>query len=254
MLSGFALGRHRHGALRVDEAYVFEEVWGPCEGVCTELGAPIRKDLARTEQFKILADSVGRSQTVVLRAASDNQFAHMIARTLKAKWVNSLVIAERKLTRKAGVSIPAEYRLRMFENRDEFHISRIHKQAFKETISIEDYRAWATAANCRTIIATYDRKPVGFIIAEKRSYASLGDFTIAVKPTHQNKGVGYALLQTALNIFIDIGVSRVVADYLMLNASAHNLYRKLGFKPKRTYDFFVLKKRKPKTDSEKLNR
>ncbi len=240
-LSGFALGRQRCGIMRMDGAFVFEEVWGPCDGISSELGILSRRDRERALRFKKLIDSLDFKFPIVLRAATDNQFAHMIARTLKARWVNGLVIAERRLNRKFEFSTPAEYKFRTFEDGDQFYMSEIHKDAFKETVSLEDYKAWATAMNCRTIIATHHEEPIGFIIAEKRCCDSLGDFNIAVQPAHQGKGIGSALLKAAFNILIDMEVKRVIADYLMLNTSAHNLYQKHNFKPTRIYNYFLMK-------------
>ena len=95
-----------------------------------------------------------------------------------------------------------------------------------------------------SIMATHRGEPVGFIIAEKGNYASLGDFTIVVRPAHRNKCVGSALPQAALNVFVNMGVRRVITDYLTVIVPAHNLYRKLGLRQKRTYDFFMLQNKK----------
>ncbi len=96
-LSGFALSRRRQGVARMNEALVFEEVWGPCDGISSELVALSRRDRKRALQFKKLISSLDFGSSIVLRAAADNQFAHMVARSLKARWVNGLIIAERKL-------------------------------------------------------------------------------------------------------------------------------------------------------------
>ncbi len=237
---GFALGRRRRGAMQMNAAFVFEEVWGPSDGTSNELGRLSRKDTERALKFRKLINSLDFKLPIVLRAATDNQFAHIIARLLKAKWVNGLIIAERKLNKKFEFSAPAGYRFNMFEDGDQFFMSKIHKEAFNEDISPEDYKVWATAENCRTIVATHREEPVGFIIAERRHCGSLGDFNIAVKPTHQGKGVGSALLKAAFNIFIDMKVKRVIADYLILNTSAHNFYQKHGLKPKRNYNYFLM--------------
>lgn len=223
------------------EAFIFEEVWVPCEGLSSELGEPRIVDIKRILKFKSLIDSMNFRSPTVLRAATDNQFMHMVARALKAKWINGLVIAERTLNKKIRFSNLTGYRLRLFEEGDQFYMSKIHEKAFKEKCNPEIYRAWATAANCRTMIATHYTVPVGFIIAEKRGYGFLGDFTIAIEPAHQGKGIGSILLKTAFNVFIDMGVRRVIADYLMLNASAHRLYQKHKFKPKRIYNYFLYK-------------
>lgn len=237
-LDGFALGRRRQGALRMREFFVFEEVWGPCEGTSNELAQPCEDDIRRVNEFRELIDSLGRFP-VVLRAAVDNHFAHLISRTLEADWVNGLILAEKTLNGKVELPAPVGYKLRMFEDRDEYYMSNIHKAAFEEVISPETYRAWATATNCHAVMATVDKHPVGFIIAEKRRCGSLGDFTIAVHPTHQGKGIGTALLKTAFNIFVDVKVKTVIADYLMLNRRAHNLYQRHKLEPKRIYNYFL---------------
>lgn len=240
VLSGFALGRKRRATVQIGEAFVFEEVWGPCDGNSTELGVLSRKDQKRAFEFKKSVCSLDSKLPTVLRAATDNQFAHIVARQLKARWVNGLVIAEKKLESKFELSIPAEYKLRMFEDGDQSCMSEIHREAFDEEISLEEYRAWATAASCQTVMATHRGKVVGFIIAEKRRCGSLGDFNIAIKPAHQHRGVGSALLKAAFNIFLEMQVKKVIADYLMLNTHAHILYYKHGFRPKRTYNYFLM--------------
>ncbi len=128
----------------------------------------------------------------------------------------------------------------MFEDGDQFFMSEIHKKALNEDVSPKDYKEWATAANCQTIIAIHRDAPVGFIIAEKRCCGSLGDFNIAVKPAHQSKGIGSALLRAAFNILLDMKVKKVIADYLVLNTHAHNLYQKHGFKLQRIYNYFLV--------------
>jgi hypothetical protein len=85
-------------------AFVFEEVWGPCDGLPNELGQPSKRDMQRIFQFRRLIDSVNCEPPIVLRAATDNQFEHMIVRGLKARWVNGLVIAERTLNKKVKFS------------------------------------------------------------------------------------------------------------------------------------------------------
>jgi ribosomal protein S18 acetylase RimI-like enzyme len=240
VLRGFALGRRRRAALQIGEAFVFEEVWGPCDGNTTELGVLSRKDQKRAFEFKKSVCSLDAKLPTVLRAATDNQFAHMVARQLKTKWVNGLVIAEKKLENKVTLSIPTEYKLRNFEDGDQSCMSDIHRETFNEELSPEEYRAWATATNCHTIIATHRDNLVGFITVEKRRCGSLGDFNIAIKPEHQNRGIGSALLKAAFNIFLEMKVKKIIADYLMLNTHAQSLYYKHGFTPKRTYNYFSI--------------
>jgi len=232
-VSGFALGRPR------DETFVFEEIWGPCDGISNELSRPSMRDVRRMLDFKKLLSSLDSKVPIMLRAATDNQFAHLIARALRASWMNGLIIAERTLSKKFEISTPMGYKLRMFRDSDQLYMSKIRKEAFGKVLSPDDYKAWATKKNCRTIMATCHEELVGFIIAEKRPCGSLGDFTIAVKPSHQRKGIGSTLLKAAFNVFIEMEAKRVIADYLMLNTPAHRLYQKHSFKPKRIYNYFL---------------
>ena len=241
-VKGFALGRHSQGALRMRGAFAFEEVWAPCDGVSTELGCLSEDDIEKVNRFRELIESM-EENLIVIRASVDNSFAHLVARTLKANWINGLVLAERKLSEKVEVSVPKGFRLRTFKSGDENRIARIHKEVFGENFSPMRYRIWATASNCRTIVATKNGFPVGFIIAEKRSCGSLGDFIIAVDPSHHRKGLGSTLLQAAFNVFIDMNVKKVIADYLMLNTPAHHFYQKHNFRPKRTYNYFLYGKK-----------
>ncbi len=233
MLSGFALGRFR------GKIFVFEEVWGPCDGIREELTPPSKRDNQRILQFKSLADSLNFNVPMLLRAAIDNQFTHLLARTLKASWVNGLIIAERILGKQFEFSIPSGYKLRMFKDGDQFDMTKIHEEVYGRIFSPKDYRTWATGANCHTIIATHYDELIGFLIAEKRRCGSLGDFAIAIKPLHQGKGMGSTLLKAAFNVFVDMGVKKVIADYLKLNTPAYKLYQKHKFKPKRIYNYFL---------------
>ena len=80
------------------------------------------------------------------------------------------------------------------------------------------------------------------MIAERRKCSSLGNFVIAVRPKYQSKHVGSALLKAGLNSLVQMGVRRVVVDCLMLNAPAHDLYKKHGFKFRRICNYFLLSK------------
>jgi len=74
------------------EVFVFEEIWGTCDGILTELGQPSKDDTTKVHEFKEAIDSLGKFP-IVLRAPVDNHFAHLISRILKADWVNGLVLS-----------------------------------------------------------------------------------------------------------------------------------------------------------------
>jgi ribosomal protein S18 acetylase RimI-like enzyme len=251
-LNGFALGRRKHHAFGLHETFVFEEIWANCDGTSTEWGFPSEDDIRRLDQFKRLISSLDEPQ-IVLRAPVDNNFAHLVARNLDAIWINGLILAERRWKDKVEFSTPPGVKLRVFKNGDQKYMARIHQESFAENISPDQYKAWATKLNCRTIIAIKERCPVGFIIAEKRRCGSLGDFTIAIDHHYRRRGLGSALLCSAFNVFVDMELNKVIADCLLLNSSAHYLYQKHNFKPKRIYNYFVCKNARESSHEKALN-
>lgn len=114
------------------------------------------------------------------------------------------------------------------------------KEVYSEQVSPGEFKDWATKKQCKTLVASLGNQPVGFIIAEKRPYNSLGDFAIAVSPSQQRRGLGGALLDAGLNALYQIGVKRVIADYRMFNGATHALYGGRGFKPSRVYNYFLV--------------
>ena len=85
-----------------------------------------------------------------------------------------------------------------------------------------------------------DDQPVGFIIAEKRSYGGFGDFMIAVDPSKHGIGIGSALMESGLNDLLRMGVKTAIADFLMLNTKVQALNRKHGFEIVRAYNYYKL--------------
>lgn len=85
-LKGVVLGRRRERS-SLHGAFVFEEAWAPVGSLSGELDHVSLKNKERVMQFKQLLESGGLPKRLVLRAALDNQFAHMIARELKGTWI-----------------------------------------------------------------------------------------------------------------------------------------------------------------------
>ena len=142
VIRGFALGRRKQGALRMHGAFIFEELWGPCDGVTTELGCSNEHDIERVNRFKELIESL-EENFIILRAAVDNPFAHLVARSLNAHWINGLVLAEKRLKGKIKLSALNGFRLRMFKNGDGNHMARIHKEVFGQYSHPKSYKDWA---------------------------------------------------------------------------------------------------------------
>ncbi len=234
-LSGFTLAR------RLEGFFVLEEMWATFDGLFGDKIEISVKDMYRVGAFKRqVLERIERPS--LIRGAIENHFAHGIARGLNIPWFNGLVLGERILTARIDpLNIPEGYALRDFKTGDESFFSSLHQQVYSKEVSREAFRDWATNDNCKTIVATNRESPAGFIIVEKRKYKSIGDFYIAVLPSHHRRGVGGALLDMALNIMYDMGVRRIIADYRTFNAATHALYAGRGFKPVRIYNYFRIK-------------
>ncbi len=186
-VAGFALGREVLGRWHI------EELWGPSQG-SNGVDRPVEAvDVSRAQRFGRVVE--GMPPAVLIRAAVDNPFASIVARQLGGEWCGGFLLAVRKLQNECPVFIPANCSLRGFEKGDEYHLSRIHGRAFDYTHSPGEYERWATQPHCKTTIAWFDDRPVGFLIAEKRSYGGFGDFMIAVDPSKHRIGIGSALLE-----------------------------------------------------------
>jgi ribosomal protein S18 acetylase RimI-like enzyme len=231
-LSGVALGRHVKGF------FVLEELWAPFDGLFGDVVDVSETDILRARAFQSQVLLRIRERPLLVRGATDNFYAHGIARVLKLPWFNGMILAERALPRGTAIRIPKGYALRNFRKGDERFFSSLYREVYSEEVSAAEFRDWATKDYCRTIVASLGRKPVGFIIAERRPYGSLGDFTIAVSPQHHRRGVGGALLDAGLDALFRMGAKRAIADYRTFNGATHALYEGRGFKPKRVYNYF----------------
>jgi ribosomal protein S18 acetylase RimI-like enzyme len=232
-LTGFALARSVRGC------FVVEELWGQFDGVFGDVIKMSKRDLVRARAFGSQVLKGIAERPLLIRGAMDNCFAHGIARALKLPWFNGLVLADRTIGAGVGpVTIPDGYAIRAYAPGDEAFFSCLYRQVYSETVSSEKFEDWATKSKCRTYVALRGSERVGFVIAEKRPYDLLGDFTIAVSPLHQRRGVGGALLDAGLDSLYRMGARRAIADYRTLNGATHALYGSRNFKPRRTYNYF----------------
>ena len=237
-LSGFALGRNVKGF------FVLEELWEDFDGLFGDAVKISERDRFRVETFKSQVLERIDERPLLIRGAIDNYFAHGVARSLNLPWFNGLVLGTRSLDESVDiVRVPQGYVLREFGSGDEKFFSSLYREVYSERVSLNEFREWATKKNCKTFVATHLDKPVGFIIAEKRPYKSLGDFAIAVSLLHHRKGVGGALLDAGMNALHEMGVQKAIADYRTLNGATHALYRGRGFRPERVYNYFWVDKR-----------
>ena len=232
-LSGFALGRI------VREIFVIEELWGKSDGLFGDTIRITEEDLTRARVFRSQVLNGIQERPLLVRGAIDNYFAHGIARALRLPWFNGLVLAERSVRKGINrVTLPDGYFLRHYVSGDEVFFSSLYRRVYSEVVTPTEFRDWVTGSIGKTIVASYGKERVGFIITEKRSYSSMGDFAIAVSPEHQRRGVGGALLDAGIDIMYQLGVKRIIVDYRTLNGATHALYGSRGFRPRRTYNYF----------------
>ncbi len=232
-LAGFALGRERLGWWHM------EELWGPSTG-SNGIDQPAQADdISRARRFGKIVQSL--PGPILVRAAVDNPFANILAREAGAEWCGGFLLSKRNIRTERTVHAPNNCSLRRFEKGDEYHLSRIHRRNFDYPLTPEEYREWAQGPKRQTNVATVRGRPVGFIIAEKRPYNRIGDFKVAVDPSYHGRGIGSALLETALNDLHRMDVRTVIADFLLLNGPAQALYRAHGFRIARAYNYYKLK-------------
>lgn len=235
-LSGFALGRNVKGF------FVIEELWEEFEGLFGDKIKISEIDRLRIETFRSQVLEKIDERPILMRGAIDNHFAHGVARALNLSWFNGLILGARVLDERIdSIVLPRGYILRDFCAGDEEFLSSLYREVYEEQVPAEEFEEWATKKNCKTIVASLRSRPVGFIIAEKRLYNSLGDFAIAVSPSHQRKGIGGALLDSGMNALYEMGVRMAIVDYRTFNGATHALYGGRGFKLQRVYNYFWVK-------------
>jgi GNAT superfamily N-acetyltransferase len=235
-LSGFALGRNVKGF------FVIEELWGEFDGLFGDMIKISERDRLRVEAFRSRVLDKIEERPLLIRGAIENCFAHGVARALNLSWFNGLILGARSLNERIdSIAIPHGYVLRDFASGDEQFFASLYREVYSEHVSPKEFKEWATKKDCKTIVASLRSEPLGFIIAEKRPYNSIGDFAIAVSPAQHRKGIGGALLDRGMNALYEMGVRRAIADYRTFNGATHALYGGRGFKPARVYNYFWVK-------------
>ena len=79
-------------------------------------------------------------------------------------------------------------------------------------------------------VAEVEGRPVGFIAARPDAETRIGAIPdMAVHPAHQGKGIGTALIKTALDYLTSLGMEYVRIETLEQNAVGQKLYPRMGF-------------------------
>ncbi len=95
------------------------------------------------------------------------------------------------------------------------------EQAFADSLSDESRRFW---------VAKEGELLLGFC-GLSLSFEQGDILNIAVSPAHRQKGVGEALLRTAIEGFTHLGGKQLFLEVRASNAPARRLYEKCGFAP-----------------------
>lgn len=95
------------------------------------------------------------------------------------------------------------------------------ERAFADSLSDESRRFW---------VAKEGEALLGFC-GLSVSFEQGDILNIAVDPAHRKKGIGEALLRTAIEAFIALGGRELFLEVRASNAPARRLYEKCGFLP-----------------------
>jgi ribosomal protein S18 acetylase RimI-like enzyme len=78
--------------------------------------------------------------------------------------------------------------------------------------------------------------PVGVLIASRLARTNGHVCQVSVVPEGQGRGLGAALVTTALRSFREQGLSTATLSVTVANARAHRLYELLGFQVQRAFE------------------
>ena len=140
--------------------------------------------------------------------------------------------------------LEVRYQLRMFKPSDLDGVIRINRECLPENYTalffINLYKRFPQTF----IVAEADGEIVGYIMCRIEtgipSFKLLGItkkghvISIAVLPSHQGKGIGYALIREAMQAMVNYNAKECYLEVRESNLSALHLYKKLGFETART--------------------
>jgi ribosomal-protein-alanine N-acetyltransferase len=161
--------------------------------------------------------------------------------------------------------LQANYSLRRFKPSDLKGVVRINRKCLPENYSTFFFMNLHKRFPGTFIVAENNGKVVGYImcrietvfpILKLRGITKKGHvISIAVMPDHQKKGVGFALVQEAMQAMVQYTAKECYLEVRTSNVSAIELYKKLGFKLKQTIsdyyadgeDAFLMTKQLPRS-------
>jgi ribosomal-protein-alanine N-acetyltransferase len=140
--------------------------------------------------------------------------------------------------------LKANHRLRKFKPSDLEGVIRINRECLPENYTTLFFMNLYKRFPETFIIAETDREIVGYIMCRIEtgipSFRLLGItrkghvISIAVLSGHQKKGIGFALVQEAMQAMLSYKVKECYLEVRTSNSHAIELYKKLGFEVTRT--------------------
>ncbi len=138
----------------------------------------------------------------------------------------------------------ANYRLRRFKPSDLKGVIRINRECLPENYTTLFFMNLYKRFPETFIVAEANGEIVGYIMCRIEtgipSFKILGItrkghvISIAVLSGHQKKGIGFALVQEAMQAIVDYKAKECYLEVRTSNSPAIELYRKLGFEVTRT--------------------
>lgn len=128
--------------------------------------------------------------------------------------------------------LSSEVGIRRFAPEDERFVAALSREAFTpfSPHAESSTQRMLHEAGSTTLVATCDRKPVGFVVVEEHGRGLASIQAIAVAPAERARGVGQRLLTAALRLARDAGARELRLCTAQANVEALALFLKAGFR------------------------
>ena len=140
--------------------------------------------------------------------------------------------------------LEVSYQLRRFKPSDLDGVIRINRECLPENYTALFFINLYKRFPGTFIVAEADGEIVGYIMCRIEtgipSFKLLGItkkghvISVAVLPSHERKGIGYALIREAMQAMVNYNAKECYLEVRESNLSALHLYKKLGFETART--------------------
>jgi len=140
--------------------------------------------------------------------------------------------------------LEVSYQLRRFKPSDLDCVIRVNRECLPENYTALFFINLYKRFPGTFIVAEADGEIVGYIMCRIEtgipSFKVLGItkkghvISVAVLPSHQRKGIGYALIREAMQAMVNYKAKECYLEVRESNLSALHLYNKLGFETART--------------------